>query len=92
METRKCSKCGKELSITSFYFSKKTQKFYNWCKNCKYVRLKDKINVVKDRNSMSYADHIRKAAERGQITEEEARAIIRENKNAKINNGRYLKF
>ena len=43
METKKCTKCGKELPVTEFRYRNKAQgKFHSQCKSCEKIR--DKIH------------------------------------------------
>jgi len=36
METKICSKCGKEKPLSEFYFNKQRGNYYASCKKCKY--------------------------------------------------------
>ena len=59
METKICSKCGKEKSVDEFYYRKDSQKYQNQCKVC--LREKSnryrKENIVKELQKQYYIEH-----------------------------------
>jgi len=84
-ETKKCSLCKIKKPLTSFYFLKKSKKYYSYCRDCRYCRKSnhENNNGLKNRHNMDYEDYVRQTEARGGFSKSEANEIIKYNKIAK---------
>lgn len=72
METKKCSKCGQEKSLSEFYLDKRTGKYRSWCKDC----FRNRTGKVKDIPKLE--DKVIKECDENNLGKVPARLLVSE--------------